>query len=168
MFEKFLSCRLFVRVERFQKCEFELLKCENIMRFFSIEYIFRLKLFAASSMCVLVRLFFEGRIMSFWSSFKFLHTHCENRGWRERNFHLFYSLTKLTSILFLPFYSNIIKAVRSGEEEKQFVTVYHSAEKQENFGVWAMCVRHWRKKQKEIEETRLLILHEMDSKLYNV
>jgi hypothetical protein len=45
----------------------------------------------------------------------------------------------LTSILFLPFYSNIIKAVRrvseketkmgegenEGEEEKQFVTVYH-------------------------------------------
>lgn len=54
----------------------------------------------------------------------------------EKNFHLFYSLTKLTSILFLPFYSNIIKAVRMGREkgnleresergEKQFVTVNH-------------------------------------------
>lgn len=128
--------------------------------------------FSAETFCCLLDVFgyFFGWRQNYelQSSFKFLHTHCENRGWRERNFHLFYSLTKLTSILFLPFYSNIIKAVRSGEEEKQFVTVYHSAEKQENFGVWAMCVRHWRKKQKEIEETRLLILHEMDSKLYNV
>jgi hypothetical protein len=56
----------------------------------------------------------------------------------------------LTSILFLPFYSNIIKAVKAHEgdgerkmrvivsrEEKQFVTVYHFEKGRKN--VCAMC-----------------------------
>lgn len=95
---------------------------------------------------------------------------------RKKEFILF--LTKLTSILFLPFYSNIIKAVeahekererefeRVSEEEKQFVTVYHSEKGRKK----CVCyVWRWRKEEeKTIEETRLLILHEMDSKLYNV
>lgn len=95
----------------------------------------------------------------------------------ERNFHLFYSLTKLTSILFLPFYSNIIKAVRSerdgeceDEEEKQFVTLYHCERCVfATIRPYSMCGVCWQKRARnEVQETRLLILHEMDSKLCNV
>lgn len=96
----------------------------------------------------------------------------------KKEFILF--LTKLTSILFLPFYSNIIKAVKAherdgemrvivSEEEKQFVTVYHSEKKEGKMCV--LCVALAKKEEEEtktIEETRLLILHEMNSKLYNV
>lgn len=86
---------------------------------------------------------------------------------REKNFHLFYSLTKLTSILFLPFYSNIIKAVRM--ERRRKTICYRVSFREMCYYVCWICVWHWRKRaENEIEETRLLILHEMDSKLYNV
>lgn len=66
-----------------------------------------------------------------WASRSFApHKHAHTM---ERNFHLFYSLTKLTSNLFLPFYSNIIKAVKRAKvserepasEDEQFASVYH-------------------------------------------
>lgn len=90
----------------------------------------------------------------------------ENKN-EEKNFHLFYSLTKLTSILFLPFYSNIIKAVR--KERRRKTICYSVSFREMCYYVCRICVWSWRKRaENEIEETRLLILHEMDSKLYNV
>lgn len=60
--------------------------------------------------------------------------------------------------------------VRS-EEENQFVTVYHSEKKEGKMcvlDVWCWQKNERKGEKKTIEETRLLILHEMNSKLYNV
>lgn len=59
-----------------------------------------------------------------WASRSFApHKHAHTM---ERNFHLFYSLTKLTSTYFC-FFSNIIKAVKRAKvSEEQFVTVLPS------------------------------------------
>lgn len=59
-----------------------------------------------------------------WASRSFApHKHAHTM---ERNFHLFYSLTKLTSILFLPFYSNIIKAVKRAKVSERRRTICYS------------------------------------------
>lgn len=119
--------------ERLRKYEFELLKCENIMRFFHWIH-FSAKTFFPSTSAACLCCFLQKYELH-------THTHTHAHGKRKKNFHLFYSLTKLTSILFLPFYSNIIKAVRmEREEEKQFVTVYHSEQV-----VYVLDVWQWRK-----------------------
>ena len=104
--------------ERFRKCEFELLKCENIMRFLHrihTQAIISLAFSDADAFnCLSLLVCFVGwkkeASQKKWAPDP-LPKKKPNTQW-ERNFHLFYSLTKLTSILFLPFYSNIIKAVK--------------------------------------------------------
>lgn len=99
--------------KRFRKCEFELLKCENIMRFFhwihshftAITFLLSFFASAAAYSAVCLCCFVVRR-----RKYELDNTHK-----REKKFILF--LTKLTSILFLPFYSNIIKAVKVHDRE---------------------------------------------------
>lgn len=114
--------------ERFRKCEFELLKCENIMRFFT-EFIrsqnsfFRAITFFCCC-CWCLDCLRKRKASKIWASRSFApHKHAHTM---ERNFHLFYSLTKLTSILFLPFYSNIIKAVKRAKVSERRRTICYS------------------------------------------
>ena len=94
----------------FRKCEFELLKCENIMRFFHwIHTHFTAITLLLSFLLLLLLMLFCRLKAKIWAS---QHTQKE-----KKEFILF--LTKLTSILFLPFYSNIIKAVEAHESEME-------------------------------------------------
>lgn len=97
----------------------------------------------------------------------------------KKNFHLFYSLTKLTSILFQLFYTNMMRAVKRehrGRMKKkiQFVTMYIISRKKmapqlvyvgksEN----RMMMLLWYMEQK-LGNIYLLILHEIYSKNYIV
>lgn len=106
--------------------EFELLKCKN-MRFFT-ELIRSKRSFFEANFFLLPLLMLwlppKRKASKIWASRSFApHKHAHTM---ERNFHLFYSLTKLTSTYFC-FFSNIIKAVKRAKvSEEQFVTVLPS------------------------------------------